>query len=27
VEVFVKAGPGQWTRLGEYPIAREFTGS
>ena len=27
VEVFVKAGPGQWKRLGEYPIAREFTGS
>ena len=27
VEVFVKAGPGQWTRLGEYPIAHEFTGS
>jgi hypothetical protein len=27
VEVFVKAGPGQWTRVGEYPIAREFTGS
>jgi hypothetical protein len=27
VEVFVKAGPGQWTRMGEYPIAREFTGS
>ena len=26
VEVFVKAGPGQWTRVGEYPIAREFTG-
>lgn len=26
VEVFVKAGPGQWMRLGEYPIAREFTG-
>jgi hypothetical protein len=27
VEVFVKAGPGRWTRLGEYPIAREFTGN
>ena len=27
VEVFVKAGAGQWTRVGEYPIAREFTGS
>jgi len=27
VEVFVKAGPGQWTRVGEYPIAREFAGS
>ena len=27
VEVFVKAGNGQWTRMGEYPIAREFTGS
>jgi hypothetical protein len=26
VEVFVKAGAGQWTRVGEYPIAREFTG-
>jgi hypothetical protein len=26
VEVFVKAAAGQWTRLGEYPIAREFTG-
>jgi hypothetical protein len=27
VEVFVKAGAGQWTKLGEYPIAREFTGN
>lgn len=27
VEVFVKAGSGQWTRMGEYPIAREYTGS
>ena len=27
VEVFVKAGPGQWTRVGEYPVARELTGS
>jgi hypothetical protein len=27
VELFVKAGSGQWTRVGEYPIAREFTGS
>jgi hypothetical protein len=26
VEVFVKAGAGQWTRMGEYPIAREYTG-
>jgi hypothetical protein len=26
VEVFVKAGPGSWTKVGEYPIAREFTG-
>ena len=26
-EVFVKAGPGQWTRVGEFPIAREFTGN
>ena len=26
VEVFVKAGSGQWTRMGEYPIAREYTG-
>jgi hypothetical protein len=26
VEVFVKAGSGQWTRIGDYPIAREFTG-
>jgi hypothetical protein len=26
VEVFVKAGSGQWTRLGEYPIARQLTG-
>lgn len=24
VEVFVKAGSGQWTRIGEYPIARAF---
>jgi hypothetical protein len=27
VEVFVKAGSGQWTRVGEYPIARQLTGS
>ena len=27
VELFVKAGSGQWTRVGEYPIARELTGS
>ena len=27
VEVFVKAGSGQWTRLGEYPIARQLTGN
>ena len=26
VELFVKAGPGQWTRVGEYPITRQFTG-
>ena len=26
VEVFVKAGSGQWTRVGEYPIARQFSG-
>ena len=26
VEVFVKAGSGQWTRIGEYPIARQFAG-
>jgi hypothetical protein len=26
VELFVKAGSGQWTRIGEYPIARELTG-
>ena len=26
VEVFVKAGSGQWTRVGEYPIARMLTG-
>ena len=26
VEVFVKAGAGQWTRIGEYPIARQLTG-
>ncbi len=26
VEVFVKAGAGQWTRVGEYPIARQLTG-
>jgi hypothetical protein len=27
VEVFVKAGAGQWTRVGEYPIARQLTGN
>jgi hypothetical protein len=27
VEVFVKAGAGQWTRVGEFPIARQFTGT
>jgi hypothetical protein len=27
VEVFVKAGSGQWTRVGEYPIARQLTGN
>jgi hypothetical protein len=26
VELFVKTGSGQWTRIGEYPIARELTG-
>jgi hypothetical protein len=26
VEVFVKAGSGKWTRVGEYPIARQLTG-
>jgi hypothetical protein len=26
VEVFVKAGSGQWTRVGEFPIARQLTG-
>ena len=26
VEVFVKAGSGEWTRVGEYPIARQLTG-
>ena len=26
VEVFVKAGSSQWTRVGEYPIVRQFTG-
>jgi hypothetical protein len=26
VELFVKAGSGQWTRIGEYPIARQLTG-
>jgi hypothetical protein len=26
VEVFVKAGSGNWTRIGEYPIARQLTG-
>jgi hypothetical protein len=27
VEVFVKAGPGPWTKVSESPVAREFTGS
>jgi hypothetical protein len=27
VELFVKAGSGQWTRVGEYPIARQFIGT
>ena len=27
VDVFVKAGSGPWTRLGEYPIARAYTGT
>ena len=26
VEVFVKEGSGQWTRVGEFPIARQLTG-
>jgi hypothetical protein len=26
VELFVKAGSGQWTRVGEFPIARQLTG-
>lgn len=26
VELFVKAGSGQWTRVGAYPIARQLTG-
>ena len=26
VEVFVKAGSGQWTRVGEHPIARQLIG-
>jgi hypothetical protein len=26
VELFVKVGSGQWTRIGEYPIARQLTG-
>jgi hypothetical protein len=27
VEVFVKSGSGQWTKVSEYPIARQLTGS
>jgi len=27
VEVFVKAGSGQWTRVGEFPIARQLNGN
>lgn len=27
VEVFVKTGSGQWTRVGEYPIARQLNGN
>jgi hypothetical protein len=27
VELFVKAGSGQWTRVGEYPIARQLNGN
>jgi hypothetical protein len=27
VELFLKAGSGQWTRVGEYPIERQLTGS
>lgn len=27
VELFVKAGSGQWTRIGEFPIARQLTGN
>jgi hypothetical protein len=26
VEVFVKAGSGQWTRVGEFPVARQLNG-
>jgi hypothetical protein len=27
VEVFVKAGSGQWTRVGEFPVARQLNGN
>jgi hypothetical protein len=27
VEVFVKAGAGQWTRVGEFPVARQLNGN
>ena len=27
VEVFVKAGSGQWTRIGEFPVARQLNGN
>ena len=27
VDVFVKAGSGQWTRLLQFPIARQYTGN
>jgi hypothetical protein len=25
--VFVKAGSGQWTRVGEFPVARQLNGN
>ena len=27
VDVFVKAGSGQWTRVGEFPVARQLNGN